>query len=132
MSVEPKNLKPKRPTRRKIDHVDLHVARSIKTLRQMRGLSQKELGRRVGVTFQQIQKYEKGTNRIGAGQLYNLACALNVSVGQLFYNLSGEAVDPFHGFDKTALETLALINQLPESVQKILRRTFRDVVKVCN
>ncbi|UMY18678.1 helix-turn-helix domain-containing protein [Methylobacterium organophilum] len=52
-------------------------------LRRLRGLSQKQLGEAVGVTFQQIQKYEKGTNRIAAERLVAIAKKLGVSVNQL-------------------------------------------------
>jgi len=63
--------KPARP-------VDEHVGARIRLRRNLLGLSQMELGSRIGVTFQQVQKYENGTNRIGAGRLQHISSALQV------------------------------------------------------
>lgn len=59
--------------------LDAHVGARLKILRTQRGLSQSELGRLLGITFQQIQKYENGANRIGAGRLWQIAqiCAVD-------------------------------------------------------
>jgi transcriptional regulator with XRE-family HTH domain len=58
------------------------------------GLSQTELGARIGVTFQQIQKYEKGANRIGASRIQQIADVLRVPVPALFDGASSAAHDP--------------------------------------
>jgi len=58
--------------------MDAAVGRSIRALRLSKGISQGALGRRLGVSFQQIQKYENGTNRVGAGRLAEIAVALDV------------------------------------------------------
>src|SRR5690348_1507474 len=65
------------------DPIDVEVGRRIRLQRLARGLSQTELGNELGVTFQQVQKYEKGANRVGAGRLSRIAEALDVSVSQL-------------------------------------------------
>ncbi len=65
---------------------------SVRDLRQVReahGLTQAALGDLVGVTFQQIQKYEKGTNRVSAGGLFDLAECLKVPIGTFFVGLEG-------------------------------------------
>jgi transcriptional regulator with XRE-family HTH domain len=67
--------------------VDVHVGRKLRFFRTQRDLSQTSLGKQVGLTFQQIQKYEKGTNRIGASRLHEFACALNVPVEAFFNGL---------------------------------------------
>jgi transcriptional regulator with XRE-family HTH domain len=64
--------------------VDVHVGREIRSRRKLLGLSQTELGAKVGVTFQQMQKYEKGSNRVGASRLAAIAKALNCPVGHFF------------------------------------------------
>ena len=64
--------------------VDVLVGRNIRIFRLQRGLSQTNLGERVGVTFQQIQKYENGANRVGAGRLMQIADALKVTLSNLF------------------------------------------------
>lgn len=64
--------------------MDLHVGLRVLQRRRELGMSQIRLGKQMGVTFQQIQKYECGQNRIGAGRLYALAQALNVPVTYFF------------------------------------------------
>lgn len=65
--------------------VDRYVGSRVRMRRIMLGMSQEKLGEALGLTFQQIQKYEKGTNRVGAGRLYLLAGFLGVPV-QFFYD----------------------------------------------
>ena len=59
--------------------VDVHVGAKLRLIRNARGMSQAELGKQVGVAFQQIQKYEKGTNRVSASKLYDFSKILKVS-----------------------------------------------------
>jgi transcriptional regulator with XRE-family HTH domain len=66
------------------DPVDIEVGRRIRIQRMARGMSQTELGKRIGVTFQQVQKYEKGANRVGAGRLTRIATVLEVPVSTFF------------------------------------------------
>ena len=77
---------------RRANPLDLHVGSRVRLQRMLLGMSQEKLGERLGLTFQQIQKYEKGINRIGASRLFDLAQVLGVSV-QFFYEEapSGEA-----------------------------------------
>jgi transcriptional regulator with XRE-family HTH domain len=63
---------------------DIDVGRRIRARRLERGMSQSELGSKLGVTFQQIQKYEKGVNRVGAGRLYQIAEVLSIPVSFFF------------------------------------------------
>lgn len=67
--------------------VDEYVGRRIRQRREAIGMSQARLGRHLGLTFSQVQKYEKGSNRIGAGRLYLLAHHLGVSVHYFFEGL---------------------------------------------
>jgi len=64
--------------------VDVHVGKRLRLRRSMLGLSQDSLGKEIGVTFQQIQKYERGVNRVGASRLYDFSRALGVPVGYFF------------------------------------------------
>ncbi|WP_174299253.1 helix-turn-helix domain-containing protein [Caulobacter sp. S45] len=61
------------------DPIDVAVGLRLRTLRKSRGMSQEQLGRALGITFQQIQKYERGTNRISASMLVKSARALSVA-----------------------------------------------------
>src|SRR2546430_10324016 len=71
-------VSPKQP-----DSIDKLVGRNIRIQRLAKGLSQTELANQLGVTFQQVQKYEKGVNRVGAGRLTKIANALQVPVTNL-------------------------------------------------
>lgn len=70
--------------------VDVHVGHRLRQRRTLLGISQEQLGASLGLTFQQVQKYERGMNRIGASRLYGLACALDVPVGFFFQGLAAE------------------------------------------
>lgn len=67
--------------------VDIHVGKKLRSRRTMLGRSQEEIGTAVGITFQQIQKYERGMNRIGASRLFEFATLLGVSVAYFFEGL---------------------------------------------
>lgn len=69
---------------RRADERDAEVGRRIRTRRLQQGLSQTELADRIGVTFQQVQKYEKGVNRVGAGRLERISAALEVQPSYFF------------------------------------------------
>jgi transcriptional regulator with XRE-family HTH domain len=64
--------------------VDVHVGKRLRLKRTIMGLSQESIGKAIGVTFQQIQKYERGINRMGASRLYDFAKTLNVPVSYFF------------------------------------------------
>ena len=69
---------------------DIYVGSRVRMRRKMMGMSQEKLGERLGITFQQIQKYEKGTNRIGASRLQKIAEILEVPVSYFFPDPSSE------------------------------------------
>ncbi|MGN7678458.1 MAG: helix-turn-helix domain-containing protein [Anaplasma sp.] len=70
--------------------VDEYVGREIKKQRIMKGMSQNQLASRLGITFQQVQKYEKGTNRIVISRLYELARVLGVEIKDLISKLQND------------------------------------------
>lgn len=74
---------------RKSNPVDVHVGGRVRLRRMLLGMSQEKLGESLGLTFQQVQKYEKGANRIGASRLFELARILGVNVQYFFEELSG-------------------------------------------
>ena len=71
--------------------IDAHVGSRVRLRRTLLGLSQEALGDALGLTFQQVQKYERGANRIGASRLYDLSRVLDVPVGFFFDDLSDGA-----------------------------------------
>jgi transcriptional regulator with XRE-family HTH domain len=68
--------------------VDAHVGHRVRLRRMLVGMSQERLGELLGLTFQQVQKYEKGVNRIGAGRLFELAGILGVPVSYFYEDLA--------------------------------------------
>jgi transcriptional regulator with XRE-family HTH domain len=70
--------------------IDVHVGSRVRTQRRALGLSQEKLGTALGLTFQQVQKYEKGTNRVGASRLQHLARILQVPIGHFFEGAPGQ------------------------------------------
>lgn len=77
--------------------IDQYVGSRVRMRRMLAGLSQEKLGEALGVTFQQIQKYEKGANRIGASRLHQIAQALEVPVS-FFYDGATPAAERSAGF----------------------------------
>jgi len=73
--------------------IDIHVGRRVRLRRTLLGLSQEKLGEAVGLTFQQIQKYERGTNRISASRLYAFSHVLDMPVPYFFEDMPPEISD---------------------------------------
>lgn len=84
--------------------IDKHVGSRVRMRRMMVGMSQEKLGESLGITFQQIQKYEKGTNRIGASRLQQISIVLGVPVA--FFFEGAPTVNPLEeGFAESASPT---------------------------
>lgn len=81
--------------------VDVHVGGRVKLRRLVLGLSQESLGNSLGLTFQQVQKYEKGVNRIGASRMFEISKLLEVPV-QFFFEEFGDSQSSAHGFSEEA------------------------------
>lgn len=73
--------------------VDVHVGNRIKLRRQLLGLSQEKLSAMLGLTFQQIQKYERGTNRVGASRLWDIARVLNTTILFFYEDMPEEIIN---------------------------------------
>jgi len=105
--------------------VDIHVGQRVRQLRCLAGITMQELGDRVGIRFQQIQKYETGANRIGASRMWDIAEALEVPVSDFFEGIDGQAPDmgkvqgdPFT--DKEALDLVRTYHAIPENQRRQL------------
>ena len=85
--------------------VDVHVGARVRLRRTLLGMTQTRLGNALGLTFQQVQKYEKGVNRIGAGRLYDLSRVLDVSIEHFFEDMPADvaASSPAGGGDKAKM-----------------------------
>lgn len=95
---------------RKPNPVDVHVGSRVRYRRMIVGLSQEKLGEKMNLTFQQIQKYEKGTNRIGASRLFQLSKILEVPVGYFFEDAFANSApsNPLPGMREPAQEAVLL------------------------
>ncbi|MDP1671046.1 MAG: helix-turn-helix transcriptional regulator, partial [Alphaproteobacteria bacterium] len=80
------------------DPVDVHVGGRVRLRRMLIGMSQEKLGNALNLTFQQVQKYEKGANRVGAGRLFRIAQLLGVSVQFFFDDAPNEVSESGLGF----------------------------------
>jgi transcriptional regulator with XRE-family HTH domain len=76
---------------RKPDPIDIQVGQRIRVERTARSMSQESLASQIGVTFQQLQKYEKGLNRVGAGRLTRIAMVLGIPVSTFFSEVKADA-----------------------------------------
>ena len=70
--------------------IDIHVGSRVRLRRMLVGMSQEKLGEKLGLTFQQVQKYEKGSNRIGASRLFTIANVLGAEVQTFFADMPDE------------------------------------------
>ena len=125
--------------------IDVHVGSRVRLRRTLLGMSQEKLGEALGLTFQQVQKYERGANRIGSGRLYHLSKVLDVPVSFFFddlpesqgggaapTNLSGMSETPVESFEAEAMsrrETLELVRAYYRITDQAVRKRMFDLVK---
>jgi transcriptional regulator with XRE-family HTH domain len=119
--------------------IDLHVGARIRLRRRMQGVSQEKLADALGLTFQQVQKYERGANRVSASKLYEIATALRSPISYFFDGLADPAGDQrtdgrpsdeqtVHAFLMTA-EGLELAKLFPGLARGRVRRRFLDLMR---
>jgi transcriptional regulator with XRE-family HTH domain len=113
------------------DPVDALVGRNIRVHRIDRGLTQTDLAKGIGVTFQQVQKYEQGTNRVGGGRLYKIADVLGLPISAFF-----EGADTSHHQGKESPlalladpHALRLLRAFCQIDDMEARRAFAEVVE---
>jgi transcriptional regulator with XRE-family HTH domain len=123
--------------------VDVHVGARVRLRRTLLGMSQEKLGEALGLTFQQVQKYERGANRVGASRLFDLSRVLDVPVSFFFDDMSGEveALSPrlisglteepasFEADPLTKRETLELVRAYYRITDPQVRRRVLDLAK---
>ena len=115
------------------DPLDVHIGERLRLLRTLRGFSQERLGLALGITFQQVQKYERGANRIGASRLYHMSRVLGVRVTYFFDAMNRPADDSGDTGENGTMhrrETLELVRAYERIADTRVRRRFFDVVRV--
>ncbi len=110
-------------TRRDPNYIDVHVGSRIRMRRQLISMSQEKLGELLGITLQQVQKYEKGTNRISASRLFYTAKILGVPVQSFFEDLPG--IEGESGFSESN-EQNSVMSSLMNTEGIQLAKAFRD------
>jgi transcriptional regulator with XRE-family HTH domain len=107
---------------------DETVARNMRRFRIARGLSQTELGNAVGVTFQQIQKYEKGKNAVAPGRLRQMCETLGVAPAEMFGNQPEIDGEPIPEMSRWSYRTLIALNRIrSESVRRSLGALIEEL-----
>jgi transcriptional regulator with XRE-family HTH domain len=129
------------PESRLPNPVDLHVGARIRMRRRMQGVSQERLAEALGLTFQQVQKYERGANRVSASKLYDIAATLRAPISYFFEGLSdpssedgadagdgGADEQTVHAFLMTSegLELARCFTRLPRGR---VRRRFLELIR---
>lgn len=120
--------------------IDVHVGMRLRQRRMTRSVSQEKLGEQLGVTFQQIQKYEKGSNRIGASRLFEIARILDIPVGYFYEGLPedgsspaleglGEAVSAYEQQDDAGADGLRLSKAFVRIKDSQTRRLIIELVE---
>ena len=116
--------------------VDVHVGGRIRLRRKLRGISQEQLAKALGLTFQQVQKYERGSNRVSASKLYEISRTLEVSTSYFFEDLEGSAdeiIQDERGESLRAFlltsEGLELMQLLPRIQSGRLRRQVLELAR---
>jgi len=124
---------------RKPNPIDKHVGARVKARRVLLGLSQERLGDALGVSFQQVQKYERGANRIGAGRLPELANVLQVPISYFYEGFTGDSgaiagvaengQAEFQNDPMAHKETVDLVRAYLRITDPAQRRRLLDLVK---
>lgn len=121
--------------------IDIHVGKRLRQRRTILGMSQEAIGDAIGVTFQQIQKYERGVNRIGSSRLYEFSRILSVPVAYFFEELEkgpsltpntvglSEEAPPFAHDKISSRETLEIMRAYYRISDPRVRKRVFDLVK---
>jgi transcriptional regulator with XRE-family HTH domain len=136
MSTAPARIKKTDFPVRKPNDVDAHVGARLRQRRMLLGISQEQLAEMLGLTFQQVQKYERGTNRVSASRLFQLARALDTPITWFFEDIesdraareksapSGEEGDPM-----SRRETLELVRVYSRIDDRKVRKKLYEMAK---
>lgn len=92
---------------RRSSDIDMYVAKRIRERRKKLKKSQQDMAEKLGISYQQVQKYESGFNRISAGKLYAIAVLLDVSINYFFLGLQGEGLNLVSGKATKTITTIS-------------------------
>ncbi len=123
--------------KRRTSEIDLMIGERIKAKRLEVGLGQSDLAKKLGITFQQLQKYEKGLNRVSAASLYKISVCLNCDISFFFDGLGGQSnlgmcsdhSQDEYSVDEDPDETAALLKGYYSIKKKATRKKFLNFLK---
>jgi len=111
-----------------IHHVDLHVGKKLKQKRLERGISQDDLAGSVNLTFQQVQKYEKGVNRVSASKLYDFAKFLKTDITYFFDEIGDYKISDKNDIDYASdVNQTAFKNDIKPKEIEILTSSYKKI-----
>ena len=108
--------------------IDVHVGSRIRLRRTLLGMSQERLGESLGLTFQQVQKYERGVNRVGASRLFDLSRVLDVPISFFFDDMPDSLAANFGGTPSRRMSTMS-DSQDPFGDDTLSRRETLELVR---
>ena len=97
-----------------IHKTDIHIGRRLRERRVSLGMSQSELAEKLGVSFQQVQKYESGANRISGSRLWDICTVLGIPVGYFFEGLDGAPEEETKPLDRQSLELARAVGSIED------------------
>ena len=118
--MTPTQRKPKR----RAGVIDKHVGERLRLRRQIAGVYQEQLADKLGVTFQQIQKYERGINRISAGRLWEISQILKVPTSYFYEDIKGDTYT-IPQYSKEQIHLIRLLPKTPLPMQKAIINVLR-------
>jgi transcriptional regulator with XRE-family HTH domain len=124
-TVEATREQSARVTRR----VDEHVGEQIRKRRTMLGLTQDQLAQALGISYQQVQKYETGTNRVSAGRLFDIARVLDSGVSSFFEGIEPDRDIPDDASDRGNRATIELVRNFQAITDPLVRKAISSLVK---
>ena len=116
---------------RRANPIDVHVGSRVRLRRMLLGMSQEKLGEHLGLTFQQIQKYEKGINRIGASRLFDLSQVLGVPVQFFYEELAVAGAERGAGFASARLRAMPSSSSAAAKGWSSTRHSRASPIRVC-
>jgi len=126
----------KTKTKAKAGELDYHIGQTVRSLRMLKGFSQQELAHRIDLTFQQIQKYENGKNKVSASRLYEIMAEFDIHPNE-FFDLLDERTNKVRDssllFDPQSIEMIALFKEIQSTKQKeALIKFVKEWIKTQN
>lgn len=114
---------------RSATNVDRHIGARMRARRLELGLSQEELADQIGVTFQQVQKYEKGINRVSASTLFRISQALKLQIGSMLPRAEAGQANATPLDDPTAADLAAMLPRLNQDGRRALLEIARTLIQ---